>query len=355
MNEWEDELEGRQLFGVPAVLTKSEATTLIRDLKLLWQITYGQPPHHLQEDLNRTRRFFDPVARGHTLRERLSELESLPSTVFSRLVSYGEPLVVRVGPGVLLAGVEARLMIKLLAEVPADGSHIILSEDSAIWAQQSALTLYRAWTLTRLRQVIDLRAGAGPEVMQAVAVGLVLALLVNRSDSPERAVTQWDRATPDDRDVDTALYNSAESFAAAISSKHGRSSSEQRLKGGYGFTEARRRLAHRLVVIPKSNVGEAKIYIPHQYRTEVIDFLGKDLARRSSLTAATLDRGFDELVVQFRSSARTLAYRSMVFEQPAETARIKKDLLDVFTRARGNISNVEYTDGDESDLNASNA
>lgn len=334
MNPPIEEPDDRHIFGVPAILTSSETASLQRDLTLLWRTIYGQAPDALQADLDRTRLFFDPLARGHTLRDRLSRLEPLPSEVTSRLEKYGEPLVVVAGAGVLLAGVEARLILALLADASPERPYMVLSEESASWAERTAMTLYRTRNLTRLKQVIDLRAGAGAEVMQAVAVGLVLALLINRSDSPERSVTQWDRGTPTDKDVDIALYSSAERFAEIISGRRGRSSTEHRLKGGYALTEARRRLAHRLAVTPDSHTGGALLYVREEYRDEIIRFLARDLARRSALTSKTLEDGFDQLVTEFRSSARTLAYRSMVFEQPGTTLELRRELLHLFAEAR---------------------
>jgi hypothetical protein len=323
--------EERRIFGIPAVLTANERATLQRDLTLLWEQTYERKLGALASDLERGRRFFDPLARGLTLRERLTELSPPPTDVSRRMERYGEPLVVQAGEGLLLVGVEARLTIELLKRVRSDREHIVIPPSAASWAEHTAMETYRKWALSRLRQVIDLRSGAGKEVMQAVAVGIVLALLVNRSDCPQRAVEQREHSTPDGRDVDRAIYAGADRFAEVLTAKSSRSSAEHRLKGGYGLTEARRRLAHRLIVADDASAkGVQLIYIPAEYRNEVISFLAKDLARRSNLTAATLERAFDQLVSEFRAYARNLAYRSMVFERPADTSELRNRLLAEF-------------------------
>jgi hypothetical protein len=197
-----------------------------------------------------------------------------------------------------------------------------------------ALVTYRKWALKRLRQVVDLRAGTGAEVMQAVAVGLVLALLVNRSDTPERAVVQWDRDTPDGQDIDRAIYSGAEEFASVITPRSRRSSGEQTLKGGYALTEARRRLAERLVVVSDPELEGARIYVPERYRTEVIEFLGRDLARRPGLDVERLTIAFDRMVSAYRSATQALAYRSMIFERAADTVDMRNELLSAFAEGR---------------------
>jgi hypothetical protein len=332
---WHDEEsdDERRIFGVPAVLTQGEIVVLLRDLEIVWSASYGRKPGVLDSDFSQCRRYFDPVARGHTLRERLAELVPLPESIVGRLRQYGEPLTIVVGDRTLLAGVEARLMIDLLRGL-IDADHGVMSQEQVARAENLALRIYRDWGLSRLRQVIDLRAGVGTEVMQGVAVGLILALLVNRSDTPERAVVRWDSTTQDGRDVDQALYDAAEVFATAISHRSSRTQGDKRLKGGYGLTEARRRLAHRLEVMPDISNDGSRIFVPRKYRDEVITFVARDLSRRSTLTLMQLEDGFDQLVHTLRDSAKTLAYRSMTFELASETDQLRSGLLSEFIRIR---------------------
>lgn len=329
----------RDVFGIPAVLAGNECAALIRDLTELWRLTYGQVPGNLDNDLELCRHLFDPLARGQTLRDRLAQLQPTPRHLARTSNLPGEPLVMDAGEGTLIVGLEARLLLGLLQEHDV-GDHVVISPAEAAAAERRALSLYRSWTMGRLNQVIALRTGRGKEVMQAISVGLVLALLVNRSDTPERAVAQWDHETAHGKQVDDAIHAGAERFAEMVSRTKGRrSASEQKLKSGYPLTEARRRLAHRLVVVPDPQNGGARLYVPAQYRTEVVAFLGRDLARRSTLSESTLGAAFDQLVSAFRAGAGRLAERSMVFDRSADTRILRQDLLAAFVGARSSLTN----------------
>ncbi|MEU5839684.1 hypothetical protein ABZ820_39370 [Streptomyces diacarni] len=329
----------RQLFGVPAILTGAERTALIRDLTQLWHLTYDAAPGELEVDLTLCKRFFDPLTRGHSLRDRLSKLPETPADLFHRASQYGEPLVVQAEDKALLVGVEARLMLALLEKHAVGENHIILTPSDVAMAEGTAMRIYRVWSMARLNQVVALRRGQGNEVMQAISVGIVIALLVNRSDTADRAVAKWDHWTADGEQVDSAIFAGAEAFAAEVSrNRSSRAAGEQRLKGGYALSEARRRLSDRLAVTSDSKNDGELLYIPAQHRQDVISFLGRDLARRPRLTQSVLVSAFDLLVAAYRGAAGQLAHRGMVFERSTDTRALKEDLLREFSRARSSPS-----------------
>jgi hypothetical protein len=323
----------RHAFGVPAVLSRSEAEALLVDLRHLWRLTYGEGVGDPGADLAGCRKFFDPITRGHSLRERLSQLPSTPLSLSRSLKRIGPPLVIDGGDNALLIGVEGRLLIQILEEEIASDDFIVIPPAKVAEAEHRALDMYRTWALARLNQVIDLRSGRGKEVMQAISVGVVLALLVNRSDSPERAVIQPSPASGEVTLIDSAVFAGAERFAEVVTGSHARSAGEQRLKGGYGMTEARRRLAHRLAAVRKNGTG-VLLYVPTEYRAEVIDFIGRDLARRSTLTEEKLAAAFDQLVVAFHATSGDLAHQLMIFERPADTRDLRTSLLGAYTLGR---------------------
>ncbi|MCX4469099.1 hypothetical protein OOK41_02005 [Micromonospora sp. NBC_01655] len=335
----------RQAFGAPAVLAESEARKLLVDLCQLWRLTYGKGVSKLHEDLVECKRFFDPLARGQSLRERLSHLPKTPPTLRRALNPLGLPVIIDGGDDALLIGVEGRLLIDLLEE-QLEGAEdlVVISPGRIAAAEHEALRIYRSWVLTKITQVVDLRSGRGKEVMQAIAVGVVLALLVNRSDSPEKAVVQPDPKSLEGSLIDSAVFAAAERFAHVVTGSDRRSSGEQHLKKGYGLSEARRRLAPKLAAAKRN--GEVLLYIPAAYRQEVVEFLGRDLARRPALTRDKLALAFDQLTVAFRANSGNLAHQSMVFERPADTRDLRASLLSSFIRHRPEDVETMTTEGE---------
>ena len=332
-NEYSRSSQVANVFGVKLSLHEGDVDDYVATLRALWELAYGQQLSDLRKDLELCREYFDPVARGHRLRERLSQLPAASADLAESARGMTEPLVVRVANDKFLVGVEGRLLLELLGrrllnEVRPD---IVLNAVNE--TQLLALVTYRRWTRHRLDQVVALRDGRGTEVMQAKSVGIVLALLVNRSTGPDRAIGRLADGN-ESRRVDEALHEAAAAFAGHISNSRPRSHGEQRLSGGHWLTEARRRLAHRLVVTKSPRGSTSYIYIPEDSRDEVIQFLARDLARRNGLTAATIGLGFDDLVKALRGSAMQLAGHDMIFERPGETKRLREKLLTAFLQAQ---------------------
>ncbi|MEU4229137.1 hypothetical protein AB0F17_32990 [Nonomuraea sp. NPDC026600] len=322
-----------EIFGIPNVLTESETKDLLHVLSELWSLTYGESAASFDADLTKLRELFDPVARGHRLRERLANIPLTPPGVRRIADRYGPPVFVDVGDNRRIVGLEARILLEIFSAKTFEQGYVVLDAQTILEAERRALAAYRRWSLQRLTQVIALRAGHGAEVLQAISVGVVLVILVNRSTAPERAMVRLhDEASGEQ--VNDALFRSASEFAESIATGRGRSKAELRLRSGYQLTEASRRLAHRLAIDKKARADGDLVYVPENYRHEVVDFLAKDLARRTSLTEEALGKGFDRLVQAFHAEAGKLANRSMVFERSGDTAVLRRDLLNAFSETR---------------------
>lgn len=321
-------LDDGYVFGIPRTLTAAEAARLRTLLSELWELTYGEAPGETEQDLGRCREFFDPTIRGFKLRERIAALPEAPAPARAAAAELSGQVVTEAGGGRLIAGVEARLLLGLLEDGyrRQAAGHWVLPAEAARAAENRALQAYRSWAVRRLSEAIALRRGQGKEVLQATSVGLVLALLVNRADSPDRAVMRPGEGTG--HPVDEALHSAAVAFADGITTGRARSSDERRLYGGYMLSEARRRLADKMQGYPGA------VYIRPDAVGEVIRFLAGDLARRENLTAEQLSDAFALLVEAFRGNARRLAAHNAIFESPAGTRALREELLAAFARAR---------------------
>jgi len=288
--------------------------------------TYGQPTGDLVEDLAVCHRLFDPVARGGRLRDALARLPPAPPTPPSVREWVTEPLVVRVDGVRQIVGLEARVILDLLTARDLSTA-ITWTDREIIAAHRVVASVYRTWSRQRLDQVIALRTGHAKEVMQAIAVGFVVALLVNRSTAPERALRVVDIDKPDDH-VDGAVFAAAEAFAQRISGRNDRSQAQHRLKGGYGVSEARRRLGEMLI---RDANG---VYVAPSRSDAVVALLAEDLARRTRLTVEGLAYGFDDLVEAYRRSFVRMALKSPSHERAADTRALRAQVLEAFEQAR---------------------
>lgn len=324
---------GEHVFNIPLTLTDAEASELRIVLSQVWELAYGEAPAEKEHDIARCRDFFDPVARGFKLRERLTALPEVPAQTRDAALRIAGPLITDAGDGRLIVGVEARILLDLLegGYRRQTGGHWVLPETVARAAENQALQTYRNWTMRKLTEAIALQAGQGKEALQATSVGLILALLINRADSPERAVMRPDEGAG--HPVDEALHSAALAFADSIAASRTapgkpRSPDQHRLHGGYMLTEARRRLAGKMSGYPEA------VYIKPGMAGDVVRFLAGELARRKNLTDSQLEDAFARLVDTFRANARSLAMHNAIFESPAATRELREELLAAFTEAR---------------------
>lgn len=317
------------VFGLPVTLTGAEAAQLRATIAGLWELTYGKAPGEAEQDLARCRDFFDPAVRGFKLRERIAALPEVPPGIYAAALKLPEEIVTDAGDGRLIAGVEARLALDLLEDGyrHQEGGHWVLPPETARAAENRALQVYRSWSVRKLGEAIALQMGQG-EVLQATSVGLVLALLVNRADSPDRAVMRPGEGSG--HPIDEALHSAAVAFADSITTGRTRSSDSRRLHGGYMLSEARRRLANKMSGYPDA------VYIRPGATGDVIRFLGSDLARRENITADQLSDAVSRLIDVFRENALGLAGHNSVYERPADTRRLREELLASFAKASAN-------------------
>ncbi len=317
------------VFGLPVTLTSAEVAQLRATIAGLWELTYGKAPGKADQDLARCRDFFDPAVRGFKLRDRIAALPEVPPGIYAAALKLPEEIVTDAGDGRLIAGVEARLALDLLEDGyrRQEGGHWVLPPETARAAENRALQVYRSWSVRKLGEAIALRMGQG-EVLQATSVGLVLALLVNRADSPGRAVMRPGEGSG--HPIDEALHSAAVAFADSITTGRTRSSDSRRLHGGYMLSEARRRLADKISGYPDA------VYIRPGATGDVIRFLGNDLARRENLTADQLSDALGRLIDVFRENALGLAGHNSVYERPADTRRLREELLASFAEASAN-------------------
>lgn len=309
-----------QVFGLRETQL-AQSTWAMRDaLVELWTATYGDL-RSLDQDLNQTKRFFDPVATGARLRTALAEVPDVP--VRSRVP---EQCALELGDGRFLITPEGRCAIELLGMHETDDEVVVLQPYEIRDMLLAINGLYRDWGRHRLRSVIGLLKGED-KILQVPAAAVALALLVNRNTAPDRALTR-----PAERDeqriAEETFFPAADAFSQSVYPSDRRSTTKERLVGGWRLHEVIRRAPAAI------DLSTSAVYVRQEHEDELIDLIARELARRPRVDAERIGHGFDAMVDELRKRLPRLRTLGQAFERPAETTAIRRRLLERFEAAR---------------------
>ncbi|MHB8233804.1 MAG: hypothetical protein ACYDHT_04050 [Solirubrobacteraceae bacterium] len=309
-------------FGLPERLPRYAAEQLHGTLTELWLMCHRRYPGALRPDLELHRHYFDPVAQGKRLRQAL-----LSISPFTAPGPLAPSQAIPVDSDRLLITPEGRVALELLDVALGEHSDgVRLDGELALRRERDLLTLYRDWGRHRLRSVIDL-LGGGEKPLQVPAVAGVLTLLVNRSDSQERAIKRFPPGVA--RDVIDGVFRScANAFSQQLAPSIRRASDKERLISGWTLGEITRRMPDAL-----HNSDDQGIYVVASRREELVRFLVAELARRNDVDLQSLEEAFDALVREFKAHAQALAGYALLFERPAETVRLRGLLVSAWEEA----------------------
>jgi hypothetical protein len=306
------------IFGMPLVMQRADVDYAIDALERVWRVQAGRAPRDFDRDLERLADWFHPKLRGLTVRNALIALPpvevgaaELPSLVLLPCAD-GRHLVSPEGRAWLECAHAAR------AE-PADP--VVFATESAVPFERKLLALYRAWSRHRINDVIEKLTGAGAPMLP-VAIGIVLLLLVNRSLDTASAIRRVREPAAQQR-IDDVIADVLEAFVDTLAGRGQRRREQFSLWSGYPLTEARRRLAGRLIL----EAEEGLVYIDGAREDEVIEFVARDLARRREATEQSVAAAFSALVGAYRARLEDLSGLGSGFERVGRTEALRDRLL----------------------------
>jgi hypothetical protein len=320
-------LSSPSLLGLPGYLDREEAQRLGEALRRTWRITVGQEPASLDQDLELSRRWFDPVAQGQRLRRELAELPAVPA----ELHDPGPPITISVGQGRRLVTPEGRCVLDFLENLAGPRASYVINDSQLVPYDRILGALYQKWSRHRLKSVVALLAGT-TKPLQIPAAGVVVALLVNRCTAEDRALTRF--ASGRARDVvDRAFFAPVQTFSDVLAPSRRGNRSDPKLVSGWMLYEARRRLGDGLVVMDARGGIDGKVWIRPASVGNVVDVIARDLARghRARATPERLGEAFDALVSSLRAELPKLAGFGLVHERPMDTQRLRGDLLQALS------------------------
>ncbi len=313
-------MDNESLLGISGRITASQASRLIQDLVEGWHATYGRPVGDLENDLEIARQWFDPVAQGQRLRREIANLNSMPK----HLASLVPPLALSVGHHRWLVTPEGRCALELLKSLSADQeAHYVTTTQLSIYERRLA-RLYRDWSRHRLNSVLALLEGTN-KPLQIPAAGIVVALLVNRSTSRDRALIRF-AADPERSVINKAFFSPVQAFADVLSPNRRRSDISEQLISGWMLYEARRRIGTAIVIDEGRDNEHDSIWIEADSEALVVDLVARDLVRghRTRVGPDLFVEAFDRLVHELRRASRALAGFGLAHERPRDTQRLRQ-------------------------------
>lgn len=308
------------LFGMPLVMARTDVEHAAGVLSRAWLLQAGRSTRGFEADLEELEKWFHPRLRGPTLRDRLADLPALEPDV----VRLPHTVLVPCGADRYLVTPEGRAWLECLAGARDMGDgHRVFTAAQAEPFERRLLALYRDWSRHRLADVVEKRTGAGSPMLPPAA-GIVLLLLVNRSLDPDTAIRRVRRPDAQAK-IDDVIADVLDSFSDALGgkSKRGRRREHYSLWSGYALTEARRRLAGRLVL----DTENGYVYVDAASENEVTDFVTQDIARRRNADEERVAAAFDALVGAYRRRLGDLAGLGSGFERVGRTDALRERLL----------------------------
>ena len=312
------------LLGISGSITAELARQLILNLSGAWEAVFKEPIGDLGDDLVAARRWFDPVAQGQRLRREISNLDPMPS----HFTDPQPPLTLSVGQGKWLVTPEGRCALDLLESLPKDQAvHYVTAAQIAPYERRLA-SLYRDWSRHRLNSVVELLAGTNMP-LQIPAAGIVVALLVNRCTSQDRALVRF-TSDPERSLVDKAFFAPVQVFADILAPNRRRSEISAQLIKGWMLHEARRRIGNAIVLTDEHDGQDGSVWIKAESEDAAVETVARDLVRghRTRITPDLFAEAFDGLVAELRRESKALAGFGLAHERPRDTQRLRERFVD---------------------------
>ena len=321
------------LLGISGSITAEKVDQQIQDLSKAWEVVFKKPVSNLDDDLNATRRWFDPVARGQRLRREIAKLDPMPNG----LAGLKPPLTVQVEEGKLLVTPEGRCVLDLLQGLPRGRTVHNVTQAEITPYERRLAKLYQSWSRHRLNSVVSLLEGTYRPI-QIPAAGIVVALLVNRSTSPDRALIRF-TSDPERGVVDKAFFAPIQKFSDILWPERRKSEISAHLITGWMVYEVRRRIGSAVVINDEREGKNGSLWIDSEYESSVIEVVARDLVRghRVRVDKDRFLQAFDGLVAELRRESKALAGFGLSHERPRNTTRLRNlfaDRLSHYHKAR---------------------
>lgn len=307
------------LFGVSRGLEADEAAAIRAYLHAAWQAQYGRPPSTLSVDLETLGDLF----RSHVQAKRLRAAAEQLGAISERRPLLPEAVFVPVDERRGFVTPEGRVLLDELGRSGVEGDHVF-TRDALLTACARVADFYggrhRQWMRKEL---------AGGDVRPGT-LGFAVFLLINNSVGAPRALL-LPSAQAEEEALAGRVLPVINAFTVAVGGSPVKPRERERLRSNWIITEAKRQMGR--YISRADDDRTVKFWIDVERETDLIDELGRQLARRKGLTAAAVAEALDQALGEYSEARPMLTSWGLAHERAGHTRQVFDAVTTAYTRA----------------------
>jgi hypothetical protein len=309
------------LFGVSRGLETEERIAIHTYLRAAWRAQYGRMPSTLSADLETLKGLF----RSHALAKRLRDAAEDLNIIAERRPLLSEAVFVAVDDDRGFVTPEGRVLLDELERAEQSSTHII-NRDTLIDAYALIADFYGSSNRQWMRKEL---AGGN---LRPATLGFAVFLLINNSLGSKRALL-LPSSIEEEHMLAGRILPVVSEFSTSIGGSPVKQGETDRLRSNWIITETKRQLGPFITRIDDSRT--VKFWIEEKRELGLIDELGRQLARRRSLSVSDLREALDRTLIRYNTVRPMLTSWGLAHERTGHTTEVFDGLIRSFTRSSG--------------------
>ena len=318
MNETSTTL-AHTLFGASRGLEPDERSAICAYIRAAWRAQYGRDPSTLSVDMETLVDLFHSHVQAKRLR---SAAEQLPA-IAERRPLLPEAVFVPVDERRGFVTPEGRVLLEELERSDAASAQVV-TRDALLSATALIADFYGSHHRHWMRKEL-----AGGDVRPGT-LGFAVFLLINNSVDAPRALL-----LPSSQVQEEALAGRIlpvmSAFAVAIGGSPMKPRERERLRSNWMITEAKRQMGRYISRSADERV--VRFWVETEHERDLVDELGRQLARRRAVTAAILNEALDRTMAEYEVARPMLSSWGLAHERASHTWRFRDTLTSAYARA----------------------
>jgi hypothetical protein len=307
------------MFGVSRGLEPDERAAICSYLRGAWRAQYGRPPSTLSVDLEALADLF----RSHVQAKRLRAAAEQLGVISERRPLLPEAVFVPVDEQRGFVTPEGRVLLDELERSDESAGHV-LTRDALLAASALIADFYGSRQRQWMRKELtggDVRPGT---------LGFAVFLLINSSVGAPRALL-LPSSQADEEALAGRVLPVINAFTVAVGGNPVKPRERERLRSNWIITEAKRQMGRYISRVDDDRT--VRLWIEDERESDLIDELGRQLARRKALSAASVGEALDQTLSEYNQARPVLTSWGLAHERAGHTRWVFDALTIAYTRA----------------------